>query len=99
MAVFPLIFIKEELSENRKKLLLNHERIHIRQQVELLVLPFYLFYIFNYLFNLIRYANHDKAYRNIIFEKEAFANEGNMDYLRKRKIWSVFKTNARVQKK
>jgi len=90
MALFPFIFIKSGLSEERKAVLINHEKIHLRQQLELLILPFYFFYLINYLVNLCRYGQHQLAYRNIIFEKEAFENESNNDYLAKRRWWIIY---------
>ena len=88
LALFPFIFIKSTLDENRKKILINHERIHLRQQLEMLILPFYIIYLVNYLINLIRFKNHDLAYRNIIFEKEAFKHERDLEYLKHRKTWA-----------
>jgi len=90
MAFFPFILIRD------KKLvqditLLNHERIHLRQQAELLILPFYLWYIIEYLIRLIIYKNKRRAYRNISFEREAYANENNIEYLNKRKLWTFLK--------
>jgi len=39
MAIFPFILLHDKkMKEN--KVLINHERIHLRQQVELLVVPF-----------------------------------------------------------
>ncbi len=71
------------------KTLINHERIHLQQQMELLVLPFYLLYLANYLVNLLYYRNHALAYRNIVFEREAFVNEKDFFYLKRRKLWEV----------
>jgi hypothetical protein len=88
IALFPFIFLNGKLSPERKAVLLNHERIHIRQQIELLVIPFYIIYLFNYLFNLIKYKEHKTAYRNIIFEKEAFLMEGDYGYLKRRRFWA-----------
>ncbi|MET4081059.1 hypothetical protein ABIB40_001004 [Pedobacter sp. UYP30] len=87
MALFPFILLK---SADYKKdtILLNHEKIHLRQQLELLVLPFYVCYLANYLINRLKYKNHYEAYRNIIFEKEAFDNERNLGYLKKRSWFS-----------
>ncbi|MEG1200098.1 MAG: hypothetical protein RSD53_11940, partial [Algoriella sp.] len=68
------------------KTLINHETIHIIQQVELLVIPFYIWYLTEYLFRLIQYKNQHKAYRNISFEREAYANEKNPNYLKERKF-------------
>ncbi len=85
MALFPFVLIrKKELFEDR--IFLNHERIHLRQQIELLVIPFYIFYGLNYIFNRFKYKRHDTAYRNICFEREAYQNESNLQYLKERKI-------------
>lgn len=82
LTFYPYIFYRGTLSD---PFFLNHERIHIAQQVELLVLPFYVLYFLNYLINFLWYFDHDKAYRNIIFEKEAYGNEHNLQYLDSRK--------------
>lgn len=84
MAVYPFIFIKQKEME-RDRVLIHHEKIHHRQQLELLLVPFYLLYLINYLYNLLVFRNHYKAYREIVFEREAFAMEHNFDYLRNRK--------------
>ena len=91
IALFPLIFINSKLSLERQKVLLNHERIHIRQQLEMLVIPFYIFYLINYLLNRFKYKGHDLAYRQIIFEREAFQNEKDLMYLSKRKFWEFLR--------
>jgi len=86
MAVFPFILVQ---SEKLKKdlVLINHESIHLKQELELLIIPFYVLYLFNYLINLWRYRDHDQAYLNIVFEREAYRNESDLDYLGKRKFW------------
>jgi hypothetical protein len=89
MAVYPFIFIKHKDMEH-DAILIHHEKIHHRQQLELLILPFYLFYFANYLYHLIKLRNHYDAYRAIIFEREAFAMENNFDYLEHRKLFSFF---------
>lgn len=82
MALFPFILVKYE-SLKKDIVIINHERIHLRQQIELLILPFYILYLLNYLINLLRFQNHDLAYRNIIFEKEAYTYETDLTYLKK----------------
>lgn len=82
MAIFPFILLKSERYKADKEII-NHERIHLRQQLELLIIPFYLLYLINYLINLFRFKNHHAAYRNIIFEKESYQNERNLNYLKK----------------
>lgn len=89
IALWPLIIISNRY--RHVPLVVNHESIHIRQQSELLVIPFYIIYIFHYLYNLIKYRNHNEAYRNIIFEKEAYSNENDFDYLKTRKMFACFR--------
>ncbi len=73
------------------EVLINHETIHIIQQLELLVVFFYPFYLIEYAIRLIQYRDQHKAYRNISFEREAYANEHNLNYLKKRKFYSFLK--------
>ena len=65
--------------------LLNHEEIHSRQQKEMLVVPFLLWYGLEFIFRLGQYRSWDMAYRNISFEREAYANQDNPGYLAQRK--------------
>ena len=80
IAIFPFIFIPTNAFVTRR--LLNHERIHLRQQLEMLVIPFYIVYLFEFI---------TKGYMNISFEKEAYANDKDLDYLKKRKPYSFIK--------
>nr|WP_296149792.1 hypothetical protein [uncultured Flavobacterium sp.] len=86
LTIFPFVIIRDFL-DSENKVLLNHEKIHIRQQLELLILPFFVLYFLEYLFRLIQYKNKNEAYRNISFEREAYANELNLNYLKNRKYW------------
>ncbi len=88
MALFPFILIKEKRYRH-DEVLMNHESIHLVQQLEFFILPFYILYLINYLFNLLKYGEHYKAYLNIFFEKEAYLHEGDLDYLKKRKFWAA----------
>ncbi|WP_040281165.1 hypothetical protein [Psychroserpens damuponensis] len=87
MAVFPFIFLKYyNLKSN--VVLLNHEKIHLRQQLELLVFPFYVLYAIEFLIRLIQYKTWYLAYQNISFEREAYLNEKDLNYLQSRSFWS-----------
>ena len=90
MAIFPFILIKHRDLKNDTQLI-RHETIHLMQELELLIIPFYVFYLVNYLVNRIRYHDHEKAYLDIIFEREAYAYETDPDYLKKRKFWGWLK--------
>jgi hypothetical protein len=93
IALFPFIFIKksfsDRVSKERLNQTINHEKIHMRQQLEMLVIPFYVWYLIEFLIRMI--ITPSKAYRNISFEKEAHENDADFDYLKKRKFWSFLK--------
>lgn len=68
--------------------LINHESIHTAQMKEMLYIPFYLWYVTEWLIKLFGKGN---AYKNISFEREAYANQDNLNYLKTRKRYSWVK--------
>ena len=70
------------------KYVINHERIHTAQQRELLFVPFYILYVIEWLVRLVQFRNRHDAYMNISFEREAYANGDNLDYLPNRKLFA-----------
>ncbi|MEA4903516.1 MAG: hypothetical protein VB090_01515, partial [Petrimonas sp.] len=58
---------------------------HTRQMLELLVIGFYVWYVAEWIIKWIIYKDRFIAYRNIGFEREAFDNDGDLDYLKCRK--------------
>ncbi|WP_353166837.1 hypothetical protein [Empedobacter brevis] len=87
ITIFPFIFLKDKKLKNNE-VLINHETIHLIQQLELFVAFFYPWYLIEYGIRLIQYRDQHKAYRNISFEREAYANEHNLHYLKERKFYS-----------
>lgn len=87
---FPFVFVKYKHLRTDVHLL-NHEKIHLRQQLELLIVPFYVFYGVEFLVRLYQYKAWHVAYRNISFEREAYKNESDLTYLRHRSFWSFLK--------
>jgi len=91
MAIFPFIFVRKDLAHKFTDVSKNHELIHFQQQKELFVIGFYILYIVEFIVRIIGFwvkgklANTDTAYRNISFEKEAYSNQENMEYLTTRK--------------
>jgi len=61
---------------------INHEKIHLRQQLELLIIPFYIWYFIEY---------YTRGYDEVSFEKEAYGNDKNLNYLKERKMFSFLK--------
>lgn len=64
------------------KTLINHEKIHLRQQIEMLIIPFYVWYMIEF---------YLRGYWNISFEREAYANESNASFLKQRKFFNFLK--------
>ncbi len=90
LAAFPFVFIKHRI-DKENAVFLNHEKIHLRQQLELLIVPFFIWYFLEYLVRLVQYKTADLAYKNISFEREAYANEFDLGYLKSRPFFSFFK--------
>lgn len=84
--LFGILFCHRQLY----KIDINHEAIHTKQMQEMLYIFFYLWYIIEYLIRLIIYRNTKLAYRNISFEREAYQNQYNSDYLSNRKHYNWF---------
>ncbi len=66
---------------------LRHEVIHKKQMYEMMILLFYVWYGIEYFVRLCVYRNHRKAYRNISFEREAYANDHHIIYEREPYAW------------
>ena len=90
ITLFPFIILRNKDFKNNK-ILINHEKIHLRQQLELLIIFFYIRYVVEYYYWLVKLKNKHLAYRNISFEREAYAMEEDLNYLETRKIWSFWK--------
>jgi hypothetical protein len=86
MTLFPFVIVKQR-EEVLDDVFVNHEKIHLRQQLELVIVFFYVFYFIEYLYRLAQYRNSKIAYRSISFEKEAFENEKDLSYLQRRPFW------------
>lgn len=89
ISLFPFIILRNEYEGTMYgEQVVRHETIHFKQAIETLVLGFYIIYVLNYFINIIVYRNLDKAYHNILFEREAYGNEKDKDYLKNRKLFA-----------
>jgi len=87
ITLFPFIILSSE-SDLKDPFLINHEQIHLRQQLELLIIPFYLWYLIEYLIKLLKTGSWYMGYHQISFEGEAKYNEQNLYYLSERQGYS-----------
>lgn len=90
LTFFPFVFLKH-LRDKENKKFVNHEKIHLRQQIELLIILFFVWYFVEFFIRWFQYKNRNLAYKNISFEKEAYANESNINYLKTRHFYSFLK--------
>ena len=88
ITIWPFIICRQKM----KPEILNHEKIHIKQQAELLLIGFYILYAAWWLYNRLwlRMSSHE-AYMYIPFEVEAYENEDNLEYLENRK-WCAWRS-------
>lgn len=86
LTLFPFIIVSG-IDLKWDAVMINHEKIHIRQQLELLILPFFIWYGIEFLVKYFIYKDKNTAYRNISFEREAYANEKDLSYLKPRSFW------------
>lgn len=68
---------------------INHEKIHWKQQLEMLIILFYICYVLEYIIRYFLLSNN--PYRRLSFEQEAYNNDYNMNYLKNRKPYSWLK--------
>ena len=79
IAIFPFIILKDKRLKNNHTLI-NHEKIHLRQQLEMGIILFYLWYLAEFLYWYIKLGNVD-----------AYRNENSLNYLKNRKFWEFLK--------
>jgi hypothetical protein len=80
----PGVWSREEMDETVRR----HETIHFQQQLELLFIGQWALYLFYYLKGLIKYKDGPIAYRESPFEREAYRNQYDENYLKNRKRYS-----------
>lgn len=84
ITIGPFVFSRGEISEVTK----NHETIHWQQYIECGIIGFIILYYLFYVINFLRYRDGEKAYFEIPFEKEAYDNDENLEYLEGRERYS-----------
>lgn len=84
--LFGVVFAKGKLNRVER----NHEYIHTLQQRELLFVGFYVLYGIEWFIRLVANHNMHKAYLNISFEREAYANQHRFDYKESRPLFAWF---------
>ncbi len=98
--VFPFIFVRDKEILNNKEYI-NHERIHLYQYMETLIVGLVIIALCEYIYaRIFLKMKALDAYYFMSHEQEAHQNDTNIDYLKHRKIFSYFYyTNSKNKKK
>ena len=83
MNLFGVLFVRGNARID--DITLNHEKIHTAQIKEMFYVFFYVWYVIEWLIRLFAFKGTKFAYRNISFEREAYSNDKDRDYLNTRK--------------
>lgn len=88
--VFPFIFVRDRKILNNREYI-NHERIHIYQYMETLVVGLVVIALCEYIYARIflKMKSLD-AYYFMSHEQEAHQNDTDMEYIKQRKCFSLF---------
>lgn len=91
MNLFGILFVRGDTKLTDVDL--NHEAIHSAQFKELLWIFYYPIYLIEWLIRVLFSKDRFtyKAYRNISFEQEAYKNKDNLDYLKTRKLFAMWR--------
>ena len=81
MSLFGLIFARSS-AKPLGGYTINHEAIHFAQQKEWLFVGFFILYLIEFIF---------KGYMNVSFEKEAYNNSMDLNYLKSRKRYANYR--------
>jgi len=88
-AIFPLLIVRSE--EYATPLLINHERIHFRQQIETLFVGLLILKLAETLYARVFLKLRAPDYNlYLAAEQEAYRNQHNMHYLENRPLFNVF---------
>lgn len=88
LTIWPFIFVNPNKTSNLDATI-NHEKIHIEQQKEMLIIFFYIWYFIEWPIRIIKHGK--KAQKNISLEREGYKNRLNLLYLSKRKRYAWIK--------
>lgn len=87
VTIWPFIILKHKKLKY-DQVIINHEKIHLKQQIEMLWIIYFIWYLTEFFIRLLLTRDFMKAYHLISFEKEAYSNEKNLNYLSERKFWN-----------
>lgn len=90
LTFYPFIFMRPDTRSHES--LLQHEQIHIKQQLELLIIGAWMLYGIEYFYaRYIKKLDKRQAYYYTALEQEAHRNSKVPNYLKQRKSYAVLR--------
>lgn len=88
--LFGLVVVRKDKENLFNTTLFRHEKIHTMQMIETLFVGFYFWYIIEWTFRAVYYFFKKEkklkdAYYDILFEREAYEFQDDIDYYKKRR--------------
>ena len=80
--LFGVVFVRKGTAPSEVDV--RHEQIHTEQIRETLYVGFYVLYLMMFIWQFVKAWNWSKAYRAVPFEREAYDNEQDENYLENR---------------
>ena len=77
--LFGILFVRGDAKLS--DVTINHEAIHTEQWKELWCIGFMLWYAIEWTIRLFAFKGAHNAYRNISFEREAYAHQADLQYI------------------
>lgn len=88
--LFGILFVRKKFKGTLTGVNINHEEIHSAQFRDLLYIIYYPVYVIFWIIEILA-PPYRTAYRDTCFEREAYANEDDIGYLKKRKPFGFMK--------
>lgn len=97
-AAYPFLFVRKKYFLNtskkwqqRRQRILTHEQIHLHQQLEMLIIFWYLWnFCEYYYFRMYMGFDREQAYQATSTEQEAYQHMHDSEYVEKRKPFATF---------
>lgn len=92
MTIWPFMFVRKDQKEKFTKRTERHETTHALQQMECMILPFFILYGLEWLIKLpFCKFDTDRAYTSISFEQEAYEHQSEALYNKERRHYAWIK--------
>jgi len=91
VCIWPFILVRPDEKMTDLLMIIRHESIHARQQLEMAWIFFFIWYMLEFGIRWMVLRNFMKAYQHLSHEKEAHLHHNDTGYLKRRRPYSWLK--------